>query len=88
MLVTVQLLKPCHLGPAGAEKQINVQGARQLIADGFAVETDASIAEREKRAANNQKDQNKAFRERDKKAVETKKVSRKKISNKSLNAAE
>lgn len=98
MLMTVQLLKPCHLGPAGAEKQINAQGGRQLIADGFAIETEASIADRQKRLADDQKSQDKAFRERDKRVkqedseraakVEAKRLSRKKLENKSLSSVE
>lgn len=98
MLMTVQLLKPCHMGPAGAEKQVNAQQGRQLIMDGFALETEASIAERAKRQADDQKAQDKAFRERDKRlkkeadereaAAKAKRVSREKLENKSLSAAE
>ena len=94
MLMTVQLLKPCHMGPAGAEKQVNARQGRQLIMDGFALETEASIAERAKRQADDQKAQDKAFRERDKRLKKeseeaaTKRIKRSKLENKSLSAAE
>lgn len=94
MLMTVQLLKPCHMGPAGAEKQVNARQGRQLIMDGFALETEASIAERAKRQADDQKAQDKAFRERDKRlkkeseGASTKRIKRSKLENKSLSASE